>query len=223
MMRRIDLLPGRYAQRRRQRQTVGLVAVVGLVLLLLLIVYWLYLGSQISSANDDLAAAQAMNTRLQTEISGLQQYADLETHVQQKAADLQTVMANDVDWPSIMTEVGMVIPSSVQLTTITASAGAAEGATPTGTETAPVRVAKNAPVGRIDVQGQSLTMSDVAQLLVRLATVPGFQAIYLNDATSGQSTSTTSTSTTTPNLISFDSSVELTQESLSGRFQETSP
>ena len=219
MSQTIDLLPSRYAARRHQRQTVGVIAIAGLAVLILLIVFWLYLGSQIATANSDLEAAQATNTSLQTDVSRLQRYATLETTVTTKASDLSSVMANDVDWPSVLTEIGMVVPSNVQLTTITASAGTVEGATPVATETATVRIAKDAPYGRVSFQGSTLEMKDVSAWLVSLGQVPGFQAPYLNDASKAVDTTTTTTGTTGPELVTFDTSVEMTPKTAAKRFQ----
>ena len=220
MTQTIDLLPRRYAERRHQRQMVGVVAIAGLAALVLLILFWFYLGSQIATAQDDLEAAQATNTKLSTDVSRLQRYGALETSVTTRAADLSTVMANDVDWPSVLTEIGMVVPSNVQLTTITASAGAVEGATPVATETATVRVAKKAPYGRVSFQGSTLDMTTVSEWLQRLGAVPGFQAPYLNDATkASDTTASTTTGTTSPQLVTFDTSVEMTARMAATRFR----
>ncbi|CAN5708580.1 hypothetical protein BH18ACT15_BH18ACT15_08600 [soil metagenome] len=220
MTQTIDLLPGRYAARRHQRQTVGVIAIAGLAVLILLILFWFYLGSQIATAEGELEAAQATNTKLQTDVNRLQRFGALETSVTSKAADVATVMANDVDWPSVLTEIGMVVPSNVQLTTVSASAGTVEGAAPVATETATVRVAKDAPYGRVSFQGSTLDMNDVSQWLVRLGAVPGFQAAYLNDASkAADPAATTTTGTAGPDLVTFDTSVEMTEKTAATRFQ----
>ena len=77
MMRRIDLLPAVYAQRRRDRRNVFLALIAGLLIFALLVVWYFLLGFQINDAEDDLAAIQDDNAALQAEIGDLQQFAQL--------------------------------------------------------------------------------------------------------------------------------------------------
>ncbi|MFN2525559.1 MAG: PilN domain-containing protein [Actinomycetota bacterium] len=210
MMRRIDLLPPAYLERRRERRVLAAVVVGGLVVLLLLIAYWFYVGTQISDANDELAAVEARNAALRTEIAELQRFADLAAEVEAKQTALQTVFAGDVSWPSLMTEVAMVIPGEVWLTNMSGS-GTGEGASPVGTETAAIRISSKTPVGRIQFQGSALSMPAVAKWLIRLGTVEAFDAIWLNSAAeSGEETAA---------FVTFDSTLELGDKALSRRFQ----
>ncbi|MFN2588196.1 MAG: PilN domain-containing protein [Actinomycetota bacterium] len=211
-MRRIDLLPAAYQERRRQRRAVGIVVIASMLVLLLLIGWWILLGTQISSERDELADAQARNSQLQTQIAALSRFADLQAEVEAKRAALLAVMAGDLDWPAIMTEIAMVIPGEVWLTSMSASAGTTEGASPVGTETAPIRVSDQTPFGRIAFQGRSLSMPGVAKWLVSLRNVREFAAIWLNTASAsvveGQQT-----------VVDFDSTLELSDRAASERFQ----
>jgi Tfp pilus assembly protein PilN len=217
MMRQIDLLPAAYAEKRRERRTLGLVVGAGLAVLLALVAWWLMLGGQISDAESELADAQDQNAQLEAQIAELQRFAELEAEVQIKELALQSVMTGDVAWPSVLTEVAMVIPGEVWLTNFTASAGLTEGATPVGTETAPVRVSGGVPTGRIQFQGGSLSMPGVSKWLIQLAETKGFSAVWLNSAAEIQSTETTTS------FIEFDSTIELNEKALSGRFLDGAP
>jgi Tfp pilus assembly protein PilN len=212
MMRQMDLLPATIAEKNRERRTMALVIMAGLGLLLALVAWWFMLGGQVSSANSDLQAVQQRNAELQAQINELQRFADLEAEVQAKETALKSVMAGDIAWPSVLTEVAMVIPGEVWLTDFIASAGLTEGATPVGTETATVRVSKVAPAGRIQFQGGSLTMPGVSKWMIRLAGVKGFGAVWLNSAkeTEGQEGATP--------FFEFDSTIELNAKALSKRF-----
>ena len=212
MMRRIDLLPASYAERRKQRRTLSTILIGGLLVLLLLLGWWFYLGMQIDSAEEDLAEVQAENRVIEDKIAELQRFAVLEAEVQAKRTALQTVFAGDVDWPAVLTEIAMVIPGEVWLTNLTASAGTTEGATPVGTETALVRIDEREPFGRIDFTGRSLSMPGVAKWMLRLESVREFFAVYLNNATAGDEN-------TVPRLIDFNSTLELGNKAASGRFQ----
>ncbi|HYZ46602.1 MAG TPA: hypothetical protein VE712_02955 [Actinomycetota bacterium] len=211
-MRRIELLPESYQAQRRQRKNVSMIVVGGVVVLTLLLGYWLVLGMRIADAENDLEAASARNTGLQAEIESLQRFAELETEVNEKQAALATVMESDVDWPAVLTEVAMVVPGEIWFTNLTASAGQVEGASAVGTETAPVRVSEQQAFGRVQFQGDSLTMPGVAKWLLRLGTVKEFDALWLNDATE--------TTVGSSDVIAFDSTLELSENAASDRFQE---
>ncbi|MDP9068816.1 MAG: PilN domain-containing protein [Actinomycetota bacterium] len=212
MMRRIDLLPSVYEQRRRQRRNVTSVLIAGLLALLLLLGWWFFLGMQVNDAEDELAQVRTENAALQDQIAKLQRFAQLAAEVEAKRTALQTVFAGDVDWPALMTEIAMVIPGEVWLTNVTASAGQTEGASPVGTETAPVRIDSREPFGRIAFTGRSLSMPGVAKWMLRLETVREFFAVYLNSATKADDA-------TGVDVVNFDSTLELGNKAASGRFQ----
>lgn len=212
MMRRIDLLPPVYVRRRRERRDIALVVVAGLVVLLLLIGYWVILGIRINRANSDLADVQARNLALQQDINELQRFVELQNEVDAKRQSLQTVMAGDIDWPAVMTEVAMVIPGEVWLTSLSASAGTTEGATSVPTETAPVPISSQEPFGRIQFTGNSTTMPGVAKFLIRFEDVESFFAVYLGSATK-------STQAGGPSVVGFGATLELGPAAASERFQ----
>jgi Tfp pilus assembly protein PilN len=212
-MKRIDLLPQRYAEQRRQRRNLGMVVVAGLVALLLLVGWWFLLGQQIGNAEDDLAEVQATNTQLESQIAELQRFAELEAEVQAKRQALNTIMAGDVDWPALLTGIAMVVPGEVWLTNLTASAGQTEGATQVGTETAEIRVSNRQPFGRIQFTGSSLSMPGVAKWMTRLESVKEFFAVYLNSATKAEAEENA------VEIVTFDTTLELGNRAASGRFQ----
>jgi Tfp pilus assembly protein PilN len=218
MMRRIELLPQAHLEQRRQRRVTAGVVIAGLVALTMLIGYWLVLGMQVADERNELAQVTARNQQLQAEIDELQRFADMEAELKSKEASLATVTKGDVDWPGLLTEIAMVLPSEVWLTNLTASAGQTEGATQVGTETAPVRVSEEEPFGRIQFQGNSLEMTGVPKWLIRLGTVKEFNALWLNSADKSEGTTEGA-----PDIVTFDSTLELGDEAASDRFQEETP
>lgn len=217
MMRRIDLLPTRYVERRRDRRNTGVIVVAAMLILLLMLGWWFLLGSQIATENDNLAAAQVENAQLNQQIAELQRFADLELEVQTKRQALASVFAGDIRWPALLTEIAMVIPGEVWLTSWISSAGTTEGAGSVGTETAAVRISNDVPTGRIQFSGQSLSMPGVAKWLIRLGTVRAFSAIWLNSASAQEGTEGV------PGLVTFDSTLELGEDALSKRFVGGAP
>lgn len=212
MMRRIDLLPAVYEERRRQRRNVTTVIIVGVLVVLLVLGYWFYLGLQINDAEDELAEVRSRNATIEAQIAELQRFADLAAEVEAKRTALQTVFAGDVDWPALLTEIAMVIPGEVWLTSLTASAGVTEGAQPVGTETAAVRIDNNEPFGRIAFLGRSLSMPGVARWMLRVESVREFFAVYLNSAVVAEDEAGV-------NVVDFDNSLELSNRAASKRFQ----
>ena len=210
MMRPIDLLPPVYAERRRHRRNLGIVVVIGLVVLGLLFVWWFMLGTQIAARRNELTSIEQRNASLQAEIDELQRFAALEQEVIAKEQALNSVMQGDLAWPSILTEIAMVIPGEIWFENLTGSAGITEAAAPVGTETAAVRVSERATVGRLSFTGRSLTMPGVSKWLIRLAGVRGFNAVWLNNATEADFEGVS--------IIDFDNTIELGTRALSRRF-----
>jgi Tfp pilus assembly protein PilN len=211
MMRRVELLPASYAEKRRQRQTLSAIVVVGIALVGLVILWWFFLGNQISDAESDLAEVQAINADLQEQIDELQIYADLENEVNTKTAALVSVMTGDVDWPALMTEIAMIVPGEVWFDSLQASAAVLENATSVPTETAPVDINPKTVFGRISFSGRSLTMPGVAKWLIQLTKVNEFDAIWLNDANLTEATSDQ------PAVATFTNTVELGTKAASER------
>lgn len=212
MMRRIDLLPAAYAERRRDRRNVGIVIAVGAVLVLLLLVWYFMLRSQISTARNELATIQAQNRVLEGQIAELQRFAALDAEVKAKRTALQTVFAGDIDWPSVMTSIAMVTPGEVWLDGMQATGSAA-----TDTAVAPtseIALTNKPAVGRLSFNASSAScMPGVAKWLVRIAAVEEFDAAWIGSAAEGD---------TRPGCeppVVFDSTLELNDKALSHRFE----
>jgi Tfp pilus assembly protein PilN len=217
MMRRIELLPESYLRRRRERRTLATVVLAGGLAVLLLVGWWVLLKVQTSSANDDLQAARARNAALQSQIAELEQFAQMARDIQRKKTALASVFEGDVDWPAVMTEVAMVVPGEVWLTEMAGSAGLTEGATPAGTETAPVVINRKTPAfGRIQFTGESLSMPGVAKFLIRVNSLKDFDAAWLNGATENTSFQGG------PRVFDTDLTLELNEKAGSNRFQNGS-
>ena len=211
-MRRIDLLPPAYAQRKRERNALLIVAVAAIVIVLLLLGWWFWLGLQINDAETELAQIEQTNEDLEAEIAELQRFVDLQNEVDAKRTALQTVMTGDVDWPGVLAEIAMVMPGEVWLTNLTGSAGQTEGFTEAPTEASPIPISNIETFGRIQFEGTSLTMPGVAKWMLRLEGVESFFATYLQSASAGESEGQTT--------FNFETSIEFSDKAASGRFQQ---
>lgn len=211
-MRRMDLLPVAYVERRKARRSISFVLLAGGLVLILLVAWYFVLRGQVANARDELAEVQQRNATLQAQIDELQRFADLESEVQAKRTALETVFAGDLDWPALLTEVAMVVPGEVWLDTLNSSAGDTEGATTVGTEANEIRISQQLPTGRIQFDGQSVCMPGVAKWLIRLATVKEFNAVWLSSALETD---------TRPGceVVDFQSTLELSDKALSHRFE----
>lgn len=213
-MRRIDLLPPAYTQRRLDRRNVSYVLLVGALLVLLLIGWYFLLRSDISQARNELATVEAQNRAIENQIAELQRFADLDAEVKAKRTALQTVFAGDIDWPAVLTEIAMVVPGEVWLDTLTASAGATEGSTAVASETNAIQLTRQDTIGRISFDANSAScMPGVARWLIRLATVDEFEAAWLGSATEQD---------TRPGCeppVVYTSTLELNDEALSHRYE----
>lgn len=215
MMRRLDLLPALYAQRRKEARRLATVVVAGVAVVAILGGWFFMLGAQIGAAESELADVRAGNNRLEARIAELQRFALLEQELLAKQDALRTVMTGDVAWPSLLTEIAMVVPSEVWLTKVTGSAAGVEGEVPVETETAPVRISSRVPYGRVQVEGSSLNMPGVAKWLLRLASVREFYAVFLNNAVEEEVDGA--------DAINFDSTLELKKAAASNRYARGMP
>jgi len=195
-----------------------MVAVAGLVIVVVLLAWWVFLGTQISTEHERLAEVQATNADLQAQIEWLGRLARLEQEVQQRQAALQTAMTGDVDWPAVLTEVAMVVPGEVWLTSLQGSAVTDE-TSPVGTEDAEIDVAEREPFGRVQFQGTSLSMPGIGKWMIRLGSVKDFQAVWLNSATEKPA----QIELGVPASFDFDSTIEFNERASSLRFQEGRP
>jgi Tfp pilus assembly protein PilN len=211
MMRRVDLLPHLYTQRRIERRLIGYVLVGGLAPLLVMVLWFMSLTGGVDEEKQKLEAARVVNAGLQAEIDELARFAALDAEVTAKESALRTVMTGDLNWPALMTQVAMVIPEEVWLDTLVASAGQTEGSGQVGTETAAIRISEGTPTGRIQFAGQALSMPSVAEWLLQLRKVDAFAAIWLNSASGSRGDVETE-------VFTFDSTLELGQAALSQRY-----
>ena len=195
-MRQINLLPPEIAERRRARQITVALGAAGLGLVALLIVVFLVQAARLSGERGNLEEAQDRNAALQRQIAGLQSFATLQQTLRTKEQLLDRLTANEVRWSVLLNDISLVIPSDVWLSNLSGSVQAPAPGAP---------VAAAAPIGTIQVSGNTFTHLDVARWLSRIAGVREFAFPYL-------SLSAKSEAGLAP--VTFNSSFQLSQQAL---------
>jgi Tfp pilus assembly protein PilN len=163
-MSRVNLLPPDVLAAQRQRRLAGVVALAGIgVIGLILVFYVLQLG-KLSGIRSDIEQQQESNRSLQSDIDELREFEELRQRAQAKQALLDSVFANEISFSGLLMDVSRVIPSTAALTSMTASA---QEPTPTAGGTTLF-------TGRIDVAGLALDYDTIASWLTRLERVRGW-------------------------------------------------
>lgn len=206
---RVNLMPPEIAEaakfRRFQLAMVGAglaaIAVVGALT---------YSAHQsVSHAKSTLATAQAQQTSLQNELTGLQSVRDVYTQVAAKKAMLSQAMSPEIRWSYYMTDLSLKIPQNVWLTSVTASEQGTTSAAPSASAAAATSVLP-AGIGTVTFAGTAFSHDDVATWLDALAKERGFTNAYF--------TNSTKAAIGPKAVVNFSSSVTLTQAALSGRY-----
>jgi Tfp pilus assembly protein PilN len=163
-MSRVNLLPPDILAAQRQRRLAGVVALAGVgVIGLILVFYVLQLG-KLSGIRSDIEQQQQSNQSLQSQIDELREFEELRQRAQAKQALLDSVFANEISFSGLLMDVSRVIPSTAALTALNASA---QEPTPTVGGTTLL-------TGRIDVAGLALDYDTIASWLTRLERVRGW-------------------------------------------------
>jgi Tfp pilus assembly protein PilN len=197
--RHINLLPPERAERRRARQITATIVAAGLALVVLLGLVYVAEQLRLNGQKHDLATQQATNAGLQSQLTQLSQFQQLETQLQQKTTLLSNLTQDEVRWSVILADVSLVIPSDTWLTNFTASEAAAGTQSGTGSSAA-------TSLGSIQLTGTTFSHLDVAKWLTRLAGVDAFSNPYL--------TLSSKAAIATTSVVQFNSSVQLSNQAL---------
>jgi Tfp pilus assembly protein PilN len=160
----VNLLPPDIQAAQRQRRLAGVVALAGVgVIGLILVFYVLQLGN-LSGVRSDIEQQQDTNESLQRQIERLREFEELRARAQAKQQLLDAVFANEISFSGLLMDVSRVIPSTAALTSMSAAAQDPTPSTGGGTLF----------TGRIDVAGLALDYDTIASWLTRLERVRGW-------------------------------------------------
>jgi Tfp pilus assembly protein PilN len=209
---RVNLLPPEIAEARRLRRTkAALGAAVALSVLTVGALYYNAHGG-VSSAQDELTAAQSENTSLQQQLTQYQNVTALKDQVAIAQTNLQTAMGPQVLWSRYLADLSLMMPGNVWLTEVQANLGTSTGeagASPGGITGA---LPSADAIGAMSLKGSALSHRDVAAMLSALAKEKG-----MNDAFFTKSSETV-VQNTTKTVTDFEATTNLTSGALSGRY-----
>jgi Tfp pilus assembly protein PilN len=199
----VNLLPPELHERQAARRRTRLVLVAGAAVLVLLALFYVMQTFRLASANDDLAAQQAKNSQLETQVANLNRYAELQTELQQKQQLVDTALQNDFSWSSALLDMSRVIPDQAVLSSFSGSINATSVPS---TEVPTVTVGGSPDiVGTISLQGTALDTLTAALLLNQLEKVKGWVNAVVNSLTETSAQS---------KAYTFDAGIDLTKDAL---------
>ncbi|MEO8475893.1 MAG: hypothetical protein ABI572_02440 [Actinomycetota bacterium] len=205
-MSQVNLLPPEILDRQKYRRRAGSIALVGAIAVVLILAFYIMQTTRLSGVNDDIAAQEATNASVSTQIAGLQEFATLQTAAQAKQNLLTSAFANEVSFSGLLMDVSRVIPSDAYLDTLAIALTTTDAATvavtaPTTTTPAPTFV------GTIQTGGKGLTVETLATYLTRLESVKGWVNPWLTALSKEAGTG----------VYSFTAGVDLTEEVITER------
>ena len=223
---RINLLPPEIHERQRVRRRTAAVVAVGLIALAGLGAFYFLQILRLNEVEDDIAAQEAQNSQLSSQIAELQEIDLLQQEIETTRTLLNGLLADRILWSGVLRDVSLVIPGQAWLSSFNGTVGApaTTGTTTTtapgtpGTTTAAGATTTTTPgqavqggtlVGQISFNGFAFTHRDVALWLSRLEDVRGFVNPWLSNSTK--------TDIGTQEAVQFTSSVDLTEQALARR------
>lgn len=200
-MSNVNLLPPEILEGHRSRQIAALVGAGAALVIVLIFLFYVLQTQKLGDQNDKVATQQLANNNVQTQIGALQQYATLQAAAQAQQLLLREAYADEVSFSRLLMDVSRVIPSDMDLDSLTLQLTAPAAGTAT-TTTGPTVF-----VGTLSASGTAASVQSIANWLTRLEQVEG----WVNPWTSNASLSDNGLSYT------FSSTVDLTDGVVTGR------
>ena len=207
-MSQVNLLPPEIRQRAQIRRVTMMVIGAGVVVLVLIALFFVVQSASLSRVNEDIDAQERKNAGLQSEINGLQEFAALQTEAQAKSALLTAAFANEVSFSGILLDLSRVIPSDAYLTTFSAQVAPPAATDPT--VAAPVATTTSL-IGTMTTAGEASGADSLASWITRLESVKGWVNPWITTITE---------STPASDRFTFNSGTDLTADVLTDRARD---
>jgi Tfp pilus assembly protein PilN len=173
---------------------VGLIALAGLGAF-----YFLQI-LRLNEVEDDIAAQEAQNNQLRSQIAELQEIDVLQQEIETTRTLLNGLLADRILWSGVLRDISLVVPGQAWLNGLNGQVGVP------GAEPAADPAAAGGLVGQISFNGFAFTHRDVALWLSRLEDVRGFVNPWLSNSTK--------TDIGVQEAVQFTSSVDLSEQAL---------
>ncbi len=203
-MSRVNLLPSDIKQGQQIRRRTALVAIGGAAVIGVIVLVWVLQGVRLSGVQDDIRAQEQTNANLQTEIDSLQKFEDLQVEAQKQEDLLATAYSNEVAYSGVLVDVSKVIPPDMYLTSYSSSVDTTAVASTDTTTTF---------VGTMAFSGSTLHFDSLSIWLTRLEEVEGWANPWTSNITQDPAVA---------GAYTFDTTVDMTQDSLTPRGQGAS-
>lgn len=193
----------------RRRAVVTARRRTGLALLVVLLVLGVFYGlaqMQLSTAQANLALAQA---ELRDAERARDQYKDVPAvfaAVRAARSELALAMGNEVQVARLVTDLSAIIPPNVSLSSVSLVTGESED----GKRPATAVAQQDVPIATVTFAGEAVSFDDVSAWIATLREQSDYQNVILTEVSRDTTTGT----------YTFTSSAELTDQTLSGRFVE---
>jgi Tfp pilus assembly protein PilN len=214
-MPRVNLLPPEIAEAARFKRlqiVLGLLVVGALAMVVLV---FLMVSGQVGGAEDELSQAEARGQQLEAEVASFAEVPEVTNALTNAQQNLATAMTPEIRWSFLLNDLGLVMPQSSRLATLTATNTAAaaqiDPAFATGL-TAPTTPMGTPSMGTIVFTGSALDFDAVATWLQTLnkqagLVEPTVTAVNRSDAED-----------TRGNFYEFESNAQLSSEAASNRY-----
>jgi Tfp pilus assembly protein PilN len=179
------------------------VLVGGMALLLLGIVAVALTSKQISDRESKRASLQSELSQVTAQANSLTAFTNFRTVQEQRAATVTSLAQSRFDWPRVLRELSLVLPSDVSLTNLTGSAGATPGSSSSASSSGSTGGLSDEVQGpSLEIQGCAAGQDGVAGFVSALEDIDGVTRVGLSssksadagtDASSSGSSSTAST------------------------------
>ena len=147
----------------------GLIVSGAVAVLALLFLLFILQSARLGKAKDDLAAQQATNSSLQSQIADLQKFRDLKDQLAARQTVLTEATQGEVLWSGVLRDVSMVIPGNMWLTTMSGQLAA-----PGTTSTVAGPTGGPQLIGNIQFTGTTMDQPTLSKWLSRLDDVDGW-------------------------------------------------
>ena len=201
-----DLLPEEVVAARRARRTRGWVLAVVGVVVLALVGWYLVADNSTSDASAELDAVNSQQARLQRQQTTYADVVDVQAETATISKQLTSLFANDLQWAALIDRLRTAATDSeVTVDSITANLNTDAGGGSTSSTLPSVSGEK--AIGTITVTGSAKDKPSVAAYVDLLDTLPTISDPFL-----------TSVSTTDTNTVTFELTVNISDDALCGRF-----